>query len=406
VSTFIRPVTEWELRSVLSDARRRGATIEVTGAGTKRGVGRPIKADTTLSTLSMRGVSLYEPTELVMSARAGATVIDIERELDQNNQMLPFEPIDLGPALGSPARAGTIGGVFMTNLSGSRRIAAGSARDHLLGLKGVTGNGEVFKSGGRVMKNVTGYDMARGLTGSWGTLAVATELTFKVLPRPEETSTLVIFGLTDPIAVEVLSLALGTPYEVSGAMHIADPLIPRLRLASLRAIGKSITALRLETFSRFLPARIEKLRSVLKPYGDVHVLPDQPSNELWSELRGLSVFVGHRDPLWRISVPPKHGAAVVEGIKRSMAVKAFYDWAGGLLWLEVPDSAEAGATDIRRVIARTGGHATLIRASEAVRSSIDVFQPLDAALDRISRQIKAVFDNAGILAPGRMTTLP
>ena len=402
-TTVKRPAADWELPSLIAEASARGQPVEILGAGTKRGVGRPVEAATTISTSALRGITIYEPTELVMSARAGTPVVEIEKELAARGQMLPFEPIDLGPALGAAAENGSIGAVFATNLSGARRVATGAARDHLLGVRAVNGRGEAFKSGGRVLKNVTGYDVARGLSGSWGTLAVMTEVTFKVVPRPERTATLALFGLTDELAAEVMCQAMGTPSEVSGAVHLQKVMAGRLRTPHLRDPGKSVTALRIENLASFVAYRCGKLREVLAPYGEAEILEDDTSIAFWGELRQLSSLCDDLDrPLWRISTKPTVGPAVVAAVGRYMPVDAFYDWSGGLIWLEVPKSADAGASDIRRVIAQYGGHATLIRADAGVRSSIEVFQPLDLGLQRLTRSLKATFDPAGILNPGRM----
>ncbi len=398
----VKPAVEWELSNLILAAAERGRPVEIMGAGTKRGVGRPVQAAVTLSTAGLRGVTLYEPTELVMSAQTGTPVADIEAQLEARGQMLPFEPIDLGPALGAQAGRGTIGAVFATNLSGARRVATGAARDHLLGVRAINGRGETFKSGGRVLKNVTGYDVARGVAGSWGTLAVLTEVTFKVVPKPEQTATLVLFGLTDDLATEVMCQAMGTPYEVSGAVHLPQAMAQRLRTAELRDPGKAVTALRIENLASFVEYRSGKLRDHLAPYGKAEVLGDDVSLAFWSELRQLSILQDDVRPLWRISTRPTNGPKVVDAIRRYMPVDPFYDWSGGLIWLEVPEAADAGASDIRRVIAQFGGHATLMRAEPAVRAAIDVFQPLEPAVERLTRGIKATFDPAGILNPGRM----
>lgn len=403
MQTILHPAVEWELRSLIAEAASKATALEVEGAGTKRGIGRPGSAATVLSTTAMRGVTLYEPAELIMSARTGTLLSDIEAELASRSQMLAFEPIDLGPALGLPARKGTIGGVFATNFSGARRISGGAARDHLLGVRAVTGRAELFKSGGRVLKNVTGYDLARGLCGSWGTLAVMSEVTFKVLPRAERTMTLILFDLPDQIAAEAMCAALGTPYEVSGAAHFQAGMAKGLPNTGLRDQGRAVTALRIENFAPFAEYRTARLKDMLAPYGDIHVLDDADALTFWSEFRQLS-FLQHdlTASVWRISTVPRSGPKVVDGIARYMPVAAVYDWAGGLAWIEVPASADAGATDIRRVIAVHGGHATLIRASPEVMTAVDVFHPLEPGVGRISAKLKAAFDPAGILSPGRM----
>ena len=398
----VRPGAEWELSNLVLAAAERNRPIEVMGAGTKRDVGRPVQAALTISTSGLRGITLYEPTELVMSVQAGTPVAEIEAQLAARGQMLPFEPIDLGPALGTQAGRGTIGAVFATNLSGARRVATGAARDHLLGIRAINGRGEAFKSGGRVLKNVTGYDLGRGLAGSWGTLVIMTEVSFKVVPRPEQTATLTLFGLTDELATEVMCEAMGTPYEVSGAVHLPEAMARRLKTPELRDQGKAVTALRLENLSNFVEYRSGRLREHLAPYGAVEVVGDDVSLAFWGELRQLSVLQEGARPLWRVSTKPTAGHNVVDAIRRHMPVEAFYDWSGGLVWLEVLESADAGASDIRRIIAQYGGHATLMRADPGVRAAIDVFQPLEPGVERLTRGLKAAFDPAGILSPGRM----
>jgi glycolate oxidase FAD binding subunit len=402
VAATVRPAAEWELASLIINAAERGKPIEIAGAGTKRDVGRVIEPALTISTTGMSGITLYEPTELVMSARAGTLVSKIEEELAQRGQMLPFEPVDLGPVLGLGAGRGTIGAVFATNLSGARRVATGAARDHLLGVRAINGRGETFKAGGRVLKNVTGYDVARGLSGSWGTLAVMTEVTFKVVPKPERTATLVLPGLTDELAAEVMCQAMATPYEVSGAVHLPAGMAARLATGGIAVPGQAVTALRIENLASFVDYRCRKLSGVLAPYGTARVLDEPMSLAFWRELQVLSVLAGRTKPLWRISTTPLAGPKVVSAVSRYMPVEAFYDWSGGLIWLEVPESADAGATDIRRVIAQHGGHATLIRAKAEVRAAVEVFQPLEAGVEKLSRRLKATFDPTGVLNPGRM----
>lgn len=398
----VRPMDERELARVLAEAAAANTPVDVRGAGSKQAIGRPMQTAASVSTQAMRGITLYEPTEMVMSARAGTPVAQIESELADRGQMLFFEPLDFGPMLANDVAGATIGGVFATNLSGARRISAGAARDHLLGIRGVNGRGETFKSGGRVMKNVTGYDLCRGLAGSWGTLAVLSEVTFKVLPRPEETATLVFFGLPDEIAVEVLCSAMGSPFEVSGAVHLQQALAVRLEHPALQSHGKAVTALRLENFAKSVVYRKSRIMEQLKVYGAIGELDHQNSQAFWGELRRLSVLVPGEAPVWRISTTPSAGPKVVAAISADMECSAFYDWSGGLVWLEVLSTTDAGAADIRRVIAAHGGHATLIRAAPQVRGSVDVFQPLEPGPERLSRKLKAAFDPAGILNPGRM----
>jgi glycolate oxidase FAD binding subunit len=398
----MRPADEREFSRVLAEATATNTPVEITGGTSKRDIGRPVNVAHSVSTKSLRGITLYEPNEMVMSARAGTSLSQVEEALAQRNQMLTFEPVELASLSGGEPGAATIAGIFVTNISGSRRIRVGAARDHLLGLRGINGRGEVFKSGGRVMKNVTGYDLCRGLSGSWGTLAVMSEVTFKVQPAPEDTGTLILLGLPDEIAVEVLCSAMATPYEISGAVHLQPSLVARLWHQGLREQGEAITALRLENFTKSVAYRMSRLREHLKAYGEIHELDRENSLSFWGELRQLSMLQGSTAPLWRISTSPTAGPKVAAAIAAYMECRAFYDWSGGLVWAEVLPTTDAGAADIRRVIATHGGHATLIRAEPAVRAAVDVFQPLEAGLERLSRKLKGAFDPAGILNPGRM----
>jgi glycolate oxidase FAD binding subunit len=402
LSELQRPAADWELQLMVAGCAEKSVPIEIVGAGSKRAIGRPVDSSVMITTSLLRGISLYEPSELVMSARAGTPVALIEAELAAQGQMLAFEPIDLGPTTGGPQGVQTIGAVFATNLSGSRRIQAGAARDHLLGVKGVNGRAELFQSGGRVMKNVTGYDVSRGLAGSWGTLAILTEVTFKVLPWPETAATVVFVGLPDILAAELMSAAMALPVEVSGAVHLQAPVAARLGHPGLKTMGKSVTALRIENFAAAVAARKQRLKEALKIYGKALELDHRESLEFWGELRRLSVMPYRNSLLWRIATKPTNAPKLVAAIKRYMPAEALYDWAGGLVWLEVPASADAGTAEVRRATAIHGGHATLIRAEAGVRASVQVFQPLSPAVERLTLGLKAAFDPAGVLNPGRM----
>ncbi|MFZ1103959.1 MAG: glycolate oxidase subunit GlcE [Hyphomicrobiaceae bacterium] len=401
VFSHMRPIDEREFARVLAEAHATKTPLEVMGAGSKQAIGRPMQTAASISSKAMRGITLYEPTEMVMAARTGTPLSQVETALAERGQMLAFEPVDYGPMLGGEGSQATIGGVFAANVSGARRVAIGAARDHLLGIRGVNGRGDVFNSGGRVMKNVTGYDLCRGLSGSWGTLAVLSEVTFKVLPAPEDTATLVLIGLPDDIAVEVLCTAMASPFEITGAVHLQASLAARLEHPGLKGLGEAVTALRLENFAKSVAYRRGRLEDLLKVYGDIHALERDTSRLFWGELRRLSVLRGIA-PVWRISTRPTAGPKVVAAISAYMECRALYDWSGGLVWAEVLPTTDAGAADVRRVIATHGGHATLVRAATQVRAAVEVFQPLETGVAKLSRRLKAAFDPTGILNPGRM----
>jgi glycolate oxidase FAD binding subunit len=329
---------------------------------------------------------------------------EIELLLADNNQMLAFEPMDYGPLFGAARGRGTLGGVLAANVSGPRRIKAGAARDHVLGIKAVSGRGEKFKSGGRVVKNVTGYDLSKGLAGSWGTLAVVTEATFKVLPRPEAEATLVVAGLDDLIAVTALCKAMGTPLDVAGAAHLPDVVVGEIPDVSFATGGLSATLIRLEGFAPSVDFRAQKLTAAIGRLGRVSVLEGDASRATWRAVRDASVFGGSQHPVWRVSVAPSDGPTVMAALKASHALRYFYDWSGGLIWIEAIDGGAHGlAREIRTAVSATGGgHATLVRGSPSLRAAVPPFEPQPEALAALSGRLKAQFDPRGILNPGRM----
>ena len=398
----ISPIDERELTEAVAAAASDRTPLEVCGGGSKAAIGRPIQTEAQLTTEALAGVTLYEPTELVLSAGSGTPLGEIEAVLAECGQHLAFEPVDLCGALGERSVKATIGSVFAMNYSGARRVLAGAARDHFLGVRAVNGRGELFKSGGRVLKNVTGYDLCRGLAGSWGTLAVMSEVTIKVLPVAEECRTLIFDGLSDDIAVEALCAAMGTPFEVSGAVHLDGGLADALGLAWLGNAGEAVTALRLEARRSSLDYRAGRLADVLAAFGNPRVLDDDKSRRFWSAWQELKFLRELGGAVWRISTMPRTGPKLVSAIARNIECRAAYDWAGGLIWLLITSARDAAVSDVRRTIAEAGGHATLVRADPAIRAKVDIFQPLDPGNSRLTEGIKRAYDPGGILNPGRM----
>ena len=397
---ILKPRDAKEVEDAVRWALSHDKALEVAGHGTKRAIGRPSQTDITLDLSGLTGITLYEPAELVLSARAGTPLADIETLLEKNNQELAFEPMDYGPLLGGEAGQGTIGGVIAANLAGPRRIKAGAARDHFLGVTAVTGRADTIKSGGRVVKNVTGYDMCKVLAGSWGTLAAMTDVTIKVLPRAETQATVLVEGLDDARACAAMAAAMGSSCDVSAAAHLADHVasyfdgLPNAEAA---------TALRLEGVAPSVKHRKEVLAALMKPFGKVALLDEKESRALWRSVRQVKPFASEASrqrPLWRISTAPARGHEVAAAI--TPAAQMFYDWAGGLIWVAMPYGDEPDAASIREAVASVGGHATLVRASASVRASADVFQPQEPALAALSKRVKDAFDPKGVLNPGRM----
>ena len=400
----LRPRDAKDVATAVEWAAGEGKTLEIVGRGSKRGIGRAAQWDLTLDLSGLTGVTLYEPEELVLSARAGTPIAEIEALIGSKGQELAFEPIDCGPLFGAGADKGTLGGVLAANGAGPRRIKAGAARDHFLGVSAVSGRGETFKSGGRVVKNVTGYDLCKVLAGSWGTLAAMTDVTVKVLPRSETEQTLLAFGLDDRTAVKAMAAALGSPADVSGAAHIPAGAAPQV--AGAAAAGRAVTALRLEGVGPSIAPRRAALETRLKSYGELIAVSELASRALWKAVRDVTPFeapaTGAGAPLWRVSTAPSQGPEIVAQVAAQCEAAALYDWGGGLVWLQVTGRADAGARFVRRATAACGGHATLYRADVSTRATVEVFEPQARALAALTRRVKEGFDPKGILGPGRM----
>jgi glycolate dehydrogenase FAD-binding subunit len=400
----LRPRDAQDVAAAVEWAAGEGKTLEIVGRGSKRGVGRAAQWDLTLDLSGLTGVTLYEPEELVLSARAGTSIAEIEALIASKGQELAFEPIDCGPLFGAGADKGTLGGVLAANVAGPRRVKAGAARDHFLGVSAVSGRGETFKSGGRVVKNVTGYDLCKVLAGSWGTLAAMTDVTVKVLPCAETEQTLLAFGLDDRTAVKAMAAALGSAADVSGAAHMPSHAAPQV--AGAAAAGRSVTALRIEGVAPSIAPRRAVLEARLKRYRELIAVGEQASRALWKAVRDVTPFevpgTGAAAPLWRISTAPSQGPEIVAQVAAQCEAAALYDWGGGLVWLRVAGRADAGARFVRRATAACGGHATLYRADVALRASVEVFEPQARALAALTQRVKGGFDPKGILGPGRM----
>ncbi|MGA8379493.1 MAG: FAD-binding protein, partial [Stellaceae bacterium] len=371
------------------------------------GLGRPLQVPRILDLSRLAGIRDYQPAELVLTAAAATPLAEVEAALAPSRQMLAFEPPDWRHLLGSDGEP-TLGGALACNLSGPRRIKSGAARDHFLGFRGVSGRGEVFKSGGKVVKNVTGYDLSKLLAGSYGTLAALEEVTVKVMPRPEHTATVVLCGLDAPAASAVMSRALNSPYEVSGATYL--PAGASIRSAGLTDVS-GIAAFRLEGPAPSVGFRRERLLAELAADRERAVLDDDASIAFWRAIRDVKPLTDLPDrAVWRVSVAPARGAALGEAIARSAEANWFADWGGGLVWIGVAsgeERAEDGGAGLIRAAIRGpdghgGGHATLIKAPAALRRAVPVFEPQPPALAALAARIKESFDPRHILNPGRM----
>jgi glycolate oxidase FAD binding subunit len=396
-----------DVEQVVRSAIANEQPLEIVGHGSKRQVGQPMATNALLDLSALNAVTSYEPNELIVTVQAGAPVSDVLSLIDSKNQQFAFEPVNTAALLGT-ADIGTIGGMIGVGLAGPRRIKAGGARDHLLGAHAVSGFGDSFKTGGKVVKNVTGYDLCKLLAGSWGTLAVMTEVTLKVMPRPESEHTLVLRGLDDVAANRAMTAALGSPYDVTGAAHLPNSALRASAdgLAGLGSQQQALTLLRLEGIAASVAHRAVSLGKMLAPFGAVEMVDDAASAATWASVRDVKPFAANGAlgawPVWRIVCPPASGGALGQQLARDTGGDVIYDWGAGLIWLALPPKPDAQAAVVRARVDAAGGHATLLRAPEDVRRNVDVFQPQQAALAALGERVRRSFDPKHILNRGRM----
>jgi glycolate oxidase FAD binding subunit len=380
----LAPTNSQELCEAIGGAVAAGTQLEIRAGGSKAPVGAQRDA-VLLDVRGFRGVIGYDPPELILTVRAGTPLSHIEELITAEDQALAFEPWDHGPLFGGPSGACTIGGVIAAGVAGSARLSRGSARDYLLGVTAVSGRAELFHAGGKVVKNVTGYDVPKLLAGSWGRLAVITELTLKVAPRPHANATMALEGLGTADAVAAMARAMGCQADVSAAAHLPAALLG----------GHALTLLRLQGFERSVEARCGTLTNVLAECGSVHRLGQAEALSLWERIRRAEPL-GQVDPIWRIHVPPSRAAAVVQALE-PLGARWLLDWAGGLIWIAL---AGDGAR-VRAVAESEGGHAMLVRASQDLRSTVPALHPRSPAIAALEARIRRAFDPAGVFETGR-----
>ncbi|OPH82231.1 FAD-binding protein [Nitrobacter vulgaris] len=386
--------------------------LEIIGHGSKRSIGHVMMTNAVLDVSALNAVTCYEPSELIITVQAGAPLDEVLSLLDSKNQEFSFEPMNPAVLLDSRSGRGTIGGMIGAGLAGPRRIKAGGVRDHLLGAHAVSGFGDSFKAGGRVVKNVTGYDLCKLLAGSWGTLAIMTEVTLKVMPKAEAERTLVLRGLDDLAANRAMTAALGSPYDVSGAAHTPHSALKAARgaLAGLASMGQTATLLRLEGIAASVVHRGAALAADLASFGAAEFVENAESAALWREIRDVAPFAADGPlgawPVWRIVCPPASGGVFGQTLTRETGGEVIYDWAGGLLWAALPPSVDAHAASLRRRLAPLGGHATLLRADEGLRRTVDVFHPQAKGVAALAERVRQSFDPKSIFNRGRLTRMP
>ncbi|MDG4717478.1 MULTISPECIES: FAD-binding protein [Thalassospira] len=402
MAEVITPSTPEQLREAIGWAVGTNSPLEVFGSASKRAFGHAVAADHVLDLSKLSGVLFYEPEELVLSVRAGTSLAEIQAVLREKNQQFHFEAGNFPGLLGDGGaeNAGTIGGLIATNLSGPRRIKVGAARDHLLGFEAISGRAEDFKSGGRVMKNVTGFDLSKLMSGSFGTLGVMHTITMKVMPCDEKTRTVLIACDDIERAGAAMTRAMGSENEVSAAAWLAASDIAKLGIDVASTMSSGVVGLRVEGPAPSVAWRCEALRKLLAEFGTTEELHTINSHSFWKSVADVMPFSGGTGILWRVSGAPASGGRIAAKLAAETGGQVMMDWAGAQIWLLLPgDDAKAG--QVRQIAQSEDAQAVLVRAPADMRAAVPVFHPEDAALARINQKIRDNFDPAGILNPGR-----
>jgi glycolate oxidase FAD binding subunit len=374
----LHPRDEADLVELVAEAAVSKGHLRIEGGGSRSRVGAPPTEGATRVDLSaFSGVIDYEPTELVLTAGPATPMDEVEALLAANNQMLAFEPPRHAHLCGRPGAIPTLGGALASNAGGPRRLSAGAARDHFLGFRAVSGRGEAFKAGGKVVKNVTGFDLSKVMAGSWGTLAVLTEVSVKVLPRPPFTATLVLTGLDPARACAAMARACASPAPITAAAH--------LQIHD----GRPATLLRLEGFEPSVRVRIDALRALLAEFDKAELLEGGDSLNLWREIGEVTPLSPLTTPLWRVSIPAAEAPALVSGLAPETWM---IDWAGGLVWVAADEPPRLAGRD---------GHVQYWGGAPAAAKPNAAGQMSPASL-RISQGLKAAFDPADVLNRGRL----
>ena len=404
------PQNEREVSDFIKSYYKSNIPIEIIGSGSKKNIGKPIQCEKTISLSKLTGIIEYFPEELYIKVKACTPMSQIEEELKKHNQQLAFEPIDFGYLFKGKSNYGTAAGQVSCNISGPRRFKVGSVRDHVLGFRGINGKGEIIKSGGVVVKNVTGYDLSKLICGSYGTLVALTEITFKVLPSPKESETLIVHNLKLEKATDILQKAINSSNEVSGASYL--PVEPEcsgcvmnikktFKLNDLKYDG-SITAIRMEGSKSSIDERMKNLIQELKIIdNEVSYLQTYQSEIFWYKIKNLELFTLSKNNIIRIIIPPSESIQLI--YQFSNKFKYYLDWGGALIWMEAYELTEEMFESIRKKVVKHGGYVTMIKNSDFLPFVEDVFTTNRVRFN-ISQNIKKSFDPKRILNPGKMYT--
>ena len=402
------PEDETQISSVVKELFKKNQPTEVIGLGSKSFIGNKIQSAKKLSLSKLSGIIEYLPEELYIKVKANTPVELIEKELEKNNQELAFEPIDFGFIENGKSNKGTIAGCLSCNFAGSRRFKVGSVRDHILGFRGVNGKGDILKSGGTVVKNVTGYDLSKLVSGSFGTLVALSEITLKVLPKKKSSNTITIHTEDKKLVNDLFEKISSSSSEVSGAIYVPEE--PKddsynqnkemlFKFNDLKFQG-SFLALRIEGDKLSIEERIKVLTMELELQNlNTSILDVHQSVPLWKKINSLELFGNTKNNLLRAVIPPSKGDEFIQKIGNKF--KYYIDWCGSLYWIEVQSNKNSKITEIKKLVIELGGYLTIVKKSNEFDYEETTFT-VDETRLLISEKIKKSFDPKRIFNPGKM----
>jgi glycolate oxidase FAD binding subunit len=397
---IFNPSSREEIAEIIRNCYKKNIPLEINGSKSKNKIGRNFQAEKTLDLTSYSGIIDYKPEELYIKVKAGTPINSIIEELDKHDQQLAFEPVDFGFLFNGKSNNGTIGGVISCNFAGPRRFKVGSARDHLLGFQGINGKGEIIKSGGTVVKNVTGYDLCKLISGSFGTLSVLTELSVKVLPKPQSSKTLIINNPHIKKAIEYLGTALSSSSDPSGGVFYPEQFDQSFTFNDLTHKG-ALTAIRIEGPSNSVDHRIKNLSAELGLLeNEYSILESVQTKIFWNKTKNLEIFSNSKKNLLRIVVPISETLSVLQKMK-PYEINYFLDWGGSLIWVELEKISLKILREIKDITQRHSGYFTIIKVEDDLKASADIFT-IDPIKYKISEKIKKSFDPKRIFNPGKM----
>ena len=397
---IFNPSSREEIAEIIRNCYKKNIPLEINGSKSKNKIGRNFQAEKTLDLTSYSGIIDYKPEELYIKVKAGTPINSIIEELDKHDQQLAFEPVDFGFLFNGKSNNGTIGGVISCNFAGPRRFKVGSARDHLLGFQGINGKGEIIKSGGTVVKNVTGYDLCKLISGSFGTLSVLTELSVKVLPKPQSSKTLIINNPHIKKAIEYLGTALSSSSDPSGGVFYPEQFDQSFTFNDLTHKG-ALTAIRIEGPSNSVDHRIKNLSAELGLLeNEYSILESVQTKIFWNKTKNLEIFSNSKKNLLRIVVPISETLSVLQKMK-PYEINYFLDWGGSLIWVELEKISLKILREIKDIMQQHSGYFTIIKVEDDLKASADIFT-IDPIKYKISEKIKKSFDPKRIFNPGKM----